>query len=78
MAKYQAVYKCPLCGTLLRWKEPQEAPYDALAALCGKFVGVQRFASNPAFDIPPAQVPCKCKDGSCGMATFAGFKKVEG
>ena len=78
MAKYQATYKCPLCRTTLRYGEPQEVPYDTLPQLLGKFQSLQRFASNPylASDIPPAYVPCKCPDGSCGLAPFAGFRKV--
>lgn len=76
MAKYQAIYKCPLCGTTLICGNPQEVPYEALPQLLGKFQSLQRFAGNPYLGIPSAYVPCKCLDGSCGLAPFAGFRKV--
>lgn len=76
MAKYRAVYKCPLCGTTLICGDPQEIPYEALPKLLGRFQSLQRFVSNPYLDIPSAYVPCTCPDGSCGLAAFAGFRKV--
>lgn len=77
MAKYYAVYKCPLCGALLRSGEAQEVPYDRLPELCGRFMLDQRFAGNPYLHTASSHVPCKCADGSCGLASFAGFKRVE-
>lgn len=76
MAKYYAVYKCPLCGRELRYGDPQEVPHNALPELLGKFQSLQKFANNPHLGIPPSHVPCKCPDGSCGLAPFAGFRKV--
>ena len=77
MAKYYAVYKCPLCGKLLRTGEAREVPYDRLPELCGRFMWDQQFASNPYLNTASSHVPCKCVDGSCGLAAFAGFKKAE-
>lgn len=75
MDKYYATYKCSLCGKLMVYGEPQVVPYDALPSLCGRVVKDQMFINNPALYQAPMQMPCKCIDGSCGMAYFAGFKK---
>lgn len=74
MPKYYPVYKCPLCGTILRGREPIEIPYDQLPELLGKIIKNQQFAGNPYLYQAPMHVPCKCKDGSAGLAAFAGFK----
>lgn len=78
MAKYLAVYKCPLCGTLLYTANPQEVPYDKLPELCVKIVKNQQFAGNPYLYKAEMHIPHKCSDGNCGLAVFAGFKKWEG
>ena len=74
--RVRAVYKCLLCGRLLSTGQAQEVPSDALPELCGKVVRNQMFAGNPWLHQAPMQIPCRCQDGSCGMAWFAGFKKV--
>lgn len=76
MAKYIAVYKCPLCGNLIQSGKPQEVSYKMLPELLGTFVNRQKFASNPYLDIPPVYVQCQCADGSAGLAQFAGLKKI--
>lgn len=76
MNRYYAMYKCQLCGALLRYGEPHEIPYDKLPELLGMVIRRQHLASNPYLNTAPMQVPCKCKDGSAGMAYFAGFKKA--
>ena len=46
MAKYSAVYKCPLCEKLIYTSDPQEVPYENLPELCAKVVKNQLFAGN--------------------------------
>lgn len=78
MPKYYAIYKCPLCGTLLKTTENTiEIPYDELPKLLGKYIRTQQFAGNPYLYEAPSHIPCKCKDGSAGLAAFAGFKRVD-
>lgn len=74
MPKYYPTYKCLLCGTILHVGEPKEIPYDQLPELLGKIVRNQQFAGNPYLYQAPMHVPCKCKDGSAGLAVFAGFQ----
>lgn len=76
MVRVRAVYKCPLCSRLLATGPSQEVPRDALPDLCGKVVQNQAFAGNPWLHQVQMQIPCKCPDGSCGLAQFAGFKRV--
>lgn len=76
MAKYFPTYKCPLCNTLLHDRNPIEIPYDKLPEQLGRFIRNQQFAGNPYLHQVPMYIPCKCKDGSAGLAAFAGFKKA--
>lgn len=78
MGKYIAVYKCPLCGRLIYTTDPQEVPYDKLPELCAKVVQNQLFAGNVYLHKAQFYIPHKCKDGNCGLAAFAGFKKWDG
>lgn len=75
MGKYFIVYKCALCGELVRYGESQELSYDKLPDLCNKVIRNQMFINNPA--LYQASMNCihNCKNGSCGMAYFAGFEK---
>lgn len=74
MSKYYVTYKCPLCGTLLCYGEPEEIPYDKLPELLAKVIRNQQFAGNPYLYQAPMHIPHRCKDGSAGLATFAGFR----
>lgn len=74
-SRYSAVYKCPLCGTLFRYGEPREIPYDKLPELCAMVVKNQMMLGNPYLYQAPMHVPHKCSNGNCGMAAFAGFYK---
>ena len=76
MSKYYAVYKCQLCGTPLGYGEAKEIPYDKLPELLGKVIQSQQFANNPYLQTAPMHIPHKCKDGSAGLAYFAGFRKA--
>lgn len=75
MSKYRAVYKCPLCGRTLLYGEPREVPYEKLPDMLGMVIRNQQFAGNPYLYQAPMQIPCKCPDGSAGLAQFAGFRK---
>ena len=77
MNKYYASYKCPLCGKLMIYGEPHEIAYNDLPKLAGMVVKNQMFMGNPALYQAPMHVPCKCPDGSCGLAAFAGFSIVK-
>lgn len=71
------VYKCLLCGQLLTTGQAQDIPYNELPGLLGKVVQNQLFAGNPYLYQAPMHIPCRCRDGSAGMAYFAGFKRVD-
>lgn len=73
MSKYCAVYKCPLCGNILKCGESIEIPYDELPNLLGLVIRNQKFAGNPYLYQAPMHIPHKCRDGSAGLAQFAGF-----
>lgn len=73
--KYSAIYKCCLCGQLIRYGEPHEVPYDKLPELLGRVIGNQMFAGNPALYEAAIHIPHKCRNGSAGLAYFAGFMK---
>ena len=73
--KYSAIYKCALCGQLIRYGDPNEVPYNKLPKLLGRAIRNQLFAGNPALHEAPMNIPHNCKDGSGGMAYFAGFMR---
>lgn len=75
--KYQAAYKCPLCGYIHIIGEPQEVPYDKLPELCNRFIQNQMFKSNPYLYEAPEHMICHCSDGSVGLAQFVGFRRVK-
>lgn len=76
--KYSAIYKCALCGKLIRYGEPKEVPNDRLPELLGRVIQNQLFAGNPALHTAPMNISHKCADGSGGLAYFAGFIKEGG
>ena len=74
--EYIAVYKCSMCDTLIQYGESREVAYDKLPNLCYQVIQNQLFAGNQYLHKVPMQIVHKCKDGSCGLAYFSGFKKV--
>ena len=61
--KYYTTYKCPLCGTLIKYGKPKEIKPDEL---------IER-AMN---DIPangPVIMPHKCSNGNVGVALYCGL-----
>lgn len=77
MGLYRVTYKCPLCGRLLIAGAPKQIPDDKLPETLGAVIRNQLMAGNLYLYQAPMQIPCKCPDGSAGMAYFAGFKKVQ-
>lgn len=73
-AKYFPSYKCPLCDELLHNNEPLDIPYTDLTMHLFRFVQHQQLAGNPYLHQVPQYIPHACKDGSVGLAFFAGFK----
>lgn len=76
--KYWAVYKCPLCGKLLRIGDSVEIPYNELLSILGKVMQNQTFINNPYLYKSPMYIPCKCDNGNAGLAQFAGFMQDNG
>lgn len=74
--RYDAVYRCMLCGKYMVLGNPVELEYNQLPEVCGAIVKNQIFAGNPYLHQAPMQIPCKCADGNCGMAYFAGMMRV--
>ena len=49
-----------------------------LPALLGKVIQHQQLATTPfTRNNVPMHIPCKCPDGSAGLAQFAGFRCVK-
>ena len=76
MSKYFAMYKCQMCGAVIKYGESADLPPEAIHQLLGKVVQQnQLFAGNPALHQAQMYLPHRCKDGSGGLAVFAGFKR---
>lgn len=76
MPKYIPMYRCQMCGQLLHDGNPTEVPYEKIPELLAQVVKNQRFIGTSLY-IAPQYLPHKCSDGSGGMATFIGFKKLQ-
>lgn len=70
--KVMSIYKCQLCGQLLRYGNAADLEYDQMPEVVGKFIARQRF-SNTVLAPDPMYIPHKCRNGSCGIAMFAGI-----
>lgn len=75
--KYFPVYKCALCGALIRYGNATEIPYEELPKVLGDVIANQQFAGNPYLYQAPMHIPHRCPDGNGGLAYFAGFRKEE-
>lgn len=76
MSRYFAAYKCQLCGALIKYGDSADVPPNALPNMVGQVIRQnQLFAGNPALQQAKMYIPHQCKDGGCGMAVFAGFRK---
>ena len=77
MNKYRLVYRCNLCGELTICGEGHPVPHEMLADLVGKVVRNQAMIGNPYLYNAPMHMIHYCRDGSVGLATFAGFKATD-
>ena len=74
MAEYRAIYKCRLCGEEFISTVTGSA-YIAIKnmVIMTAECDVKQKILNPVTKTSMHS----CKDGSCGMADFLGFRKVE-
>lgn len=74
--KVKPAYRCMQCDKVFTHENSDfEIEYYKLPELLFKVVVNQNFMFNPALYKAPLYIPHKCKDGSCGLAIFAGFAK---
>lgn len=66
--KYHATYKCALCGELVDFGRVVDLKEQWLHDLCA-------FILNSKADITE-HITHTCKDGSTGVAYFAGFRRA--
>ena len=78
MAKYEARYRCQLCGNEMRTKEGKqtEVTDDQIPKLLARVVTNQQFIGTSLYQAP-MYLPHKCPDGSGGLAAFIGFKRIQ-
>ena len=78
MSDYRTVYRCRMCGEILRGPVIDIGSYYIVDAI-EKMAYAQQFRANPylAKDIPPMTILHHCKNGWDGIADFAGFKEEE-
>ena len=72
--RYMATYKCPLCGTILKYGNAVELPEPMLPEVLAKVVRNQQMIGSAAY-IAPMYIPHRCKDGNAGLAQFVGLTK---
>lgn len=74
MAKYQAIYKCRLCGE--EFVDGTTGEGIAMAVNIALTVNETFYNAN-THSSGHRYMPHYCKDGSMGFADFHGFRKVE-
>lgn len=75
MSKYKAVYKCLICGTEQVAGYMELPSREEAARQIEKVVGNQQFINNPYLYKAPLYQTHDCRDGSCGLAHFAGLRR---
>lgn len=69
--KYDCVlYKCSICGEIVIGKPVGNFQRNLLQCVCDKKASLDCVLGDA-----PVAIVHKCKDGSVGMAYFAGFRK---
>ena len=78
MSKYQAMYKCLLCGELAYLGEPIECTFEEIEDLTAR-IHSQHIHFGSRLDLlnVKEKLPTKCRNGSIGISLFAGFKKIQ-
>lgn len=78
MPKYTPIYRCLMCNAEVHIAAPVEAKREEVEELLHDIIKRQvHFESRPELCKVPSRVQHNCKDGSLGIAHFAGFLKVE-
>lgn len=78
MGKYIALYKCLMCGEMQRLRQEADGQPEDIEALLAKTMLYQdTFGTRSDLCQVKPRIPHKCKDGSQGVAHFAGFKKIQ-
>lgn len=77
MSRYVATYRCPLCGTHLKYGDAVECPEQMLAEILAKVVRNQQFIGSGMY-VAPLYIPHKCSNGNAGLAQFVGLTKEGG
>jgi hypothetical protein len=78
MGKYQAIYRCLLCGReMTPTEKPIEMNENDVPAVLGKAVANQQFLGNPYLYEAPLHLPHKCGNGDGGLAPLIGLRRVD-
>lgn len=75
--KYFPLYKCAMCGALLRYGNATEIPYEDLPKVLGDVIKNQCFMGNPYLYQAPMHIPHRCPNGNGGLAYFAGLMEAK-
>ena len=74
MSEYRAMYKCRLCGE----KFTSASTTSSDIAIKHILIVTTGYKPSEYIGTPVTELSMhSCKDGSCGLADFLGFRKVE-
>lgn len=74
--KFTSIYRCLSCNALIAHGDTLEITPEQAVDYCAKMIQHQQLAGNPYLYKAPLQIPHRCKDGSVGMAYFAGMRAI--
>ena len=76
MGRYMALYRCRLCGAVISNGRQEDVPDDMVLEMLGQFIRNQ-LVPWAAQQKSPMYTAHRCDDGNIGLASFAGFRKIE-
>ena len=77
MAKYNVIYKCPMCGKEFTTQDkPVEMEEHMIPELLAKIMKNQQFLGTVFYEAP-LYLPHQCGNGDGGLAPLIGFRKVK-
>ena len=71
---YYAVYRCPICNAICSYGQAYEMDDKVIEVIMHKAIAGLQLVGHPSLQQIPMHMMHSCKDGSKGIAVFAGFQ----
>lgn len=72
--EYYAVYKCPICNAICPYGQAYAMTDEVIELIMHKAIAGLQLVGHPSLQQIPMHMMHSCRDGSKGLAVFAGFE----